>query len=139
MVAYLQNNESAVRYWGATGLLILGDKAVPALEYLKNAITDRSASVVVVAAEALYKMGETEIAKNALINVLNHPNEFARCQALNAIDCMEDASPEIVEATVSMIKRLPEMNRNRYDLRAARWLVEKWGLNTDDFDLVFNW
>lgn len=139
MVAYLQHNESAVRYWGATGLLILGEKAMPALNDLKNAITDRSANVVVVAAEALYRLGETDIAKNALINILNHPNEFARCHALNAIDCTEDASPEIVEATVNMIKKLPEMNRNRYDLRAARWLVEKWGLNTDDLGLVFNW
>ncbi|NCB07578.1 MAG: sulfatase, partial [Bacteroidia bacterium] len=65
MVAFLQNNDSAIRYWGATGLLILGKKAMPALNDLKNAITDRSANVVVVAAEALYKLGETEIAKNA--------------------------------------------------------------------------
>ena len=139
IVAYLQSNESAVRYWGATGLLILGEKAMPALNDLKNAITDSSANVVVVAAEALYKLGETEIAKNALINILNHSNEFARCHALNVIDCTEDASPEIVEATVNMIKRLPEMNRNRYDLRAARWLVEKWGLDMNEFGLVFNW
>lgn len=136
---YLKSDESAIRYWGATGLLILGQEAMPAKADLLTALNDASANVVVVAAEALYNLDEKEAAKKALLAVLEHPNEFARCHALNAIDCIEEKSPEIVEGVVGMIQKLPEMNRNRYDLRASRWLVEKWGLNPEKFGLVFNW
>jgi len=139
MKSYLQNDESAIRYWGATGLLILGDKAAPAKDALKASLNDKSANVVVVAAEALYNLGDKEAAKKALLGVLQNPNSFARCHALNAIDCIEEKSPEIVTGVVDMIKRQPEMDRSRYDLRAAKWLVEKWGLNPDDYGLKFNW
>ena len=139
MKSYLQNDESAIRYWGATGLLILGDKASPAKDALKTSLNDKSANVVVVAAEALYNLGEKETAKNALLRVLHNPNGFARCHALNAIDCIDEKSPEVVKGVVDMIKRQPEMDRSSYDLRAAKWLVEKWDLNPDDYGLEFNW
>ncbi len=135
----LNSEESAVRYWGATGLLILKDKAEPAKEELKNALSDSSPNVVVVAAEALYNLGEKEAGKEALLRVLEYPNEFARCHALNAIDCIEDESKEIIDGTIEMIKRLPEMSRSRYDLRAARGLLEKWGIDPLKYNLVFDW
>lgn len=139
MKSYLKSDESAIRYWGATGLLILGEKAAPTKNNLMAALNDKSANVVVVAAEALYNLGEKKAAKKALLGVLQNPNGFARCHALNTIDCIEEKSPEIVTGVVDMIKRLPEMDRSRYDLRAAKWLMEKWGLNPDDYGLVFNW
>ncbi len=135
----LNSEESAVRYWGATGLLILKEKAEPAKVELKNALHDPSPNVVVVAAEALYNMGEKEAGKEALLKVLEYPNEFARCHALNAIDCIEDESKEIIDGTIEMIKRLPEMSRSRYDLRAARGLLEKWGIDPLKYNLVFDW
>ncbi len=67
---YLKSDESAIRYWGATGLLILGENAKPAIAELKLVLEDKSASVVSVAAEALYNLGEKEIAKKALLKVL---------------------------------------------------------------------
>ncbi len=139
MISYLNSSESAIRYWGATGILILGDKAAVAKEALKTALDDESPDVAVVAAEALYKLGETEPAKKQLLAILKNPNAYARCHALNAIDCIEDDSPEIVNGTIDMIKRLPEMNKNRYDLRAARGLLEKWGIDPLKYNLVFNW
>lgn len=139
LVAFLQHPESAVRYWGATGLLILGENAVSAKDALLAALGDSSSNVVAVAAEALYGLGETEPAKKALLGVLESQNEFARCHALNVIDCIGDSSPEIIEGTIQMIKRSPEMTRSSYDLRAARWLTEKWGINPADHQLVFNW
>ncbi len=139
MKTYLQDNESAIRYWGASGLLILGKKAASATDALWAALNDKSANVVVVAAEALYNLGEKEAAKKALLKVLENSNGFARCHALNAIDCTGEKSHEVVAGVVDMIKRLPEMDRSRYDLRAAKWLMEKWNLNPDDYGLVFNW
>ncbi len=139
MISYLNNSVSAIRYWGATGILILGDKATEAKKALKTVLDDESPDVAAVAAEALYKLGETEPAKKKLLAILENPNAYARCHALNAIDGIEDDSPEIVSGTIDMIKRLPEMNKNRYDLRAARGLLEKWGIDPLKYNLVFNW
>lgn len=91
------------------------------------------------ASEALYNMGEKEAAKNAWLSVLEDPNPFARCHALNAIDCVNEKSTEIVDGVVAMVRRSPEMSRNRYDLRSAKWLMEKWQLNSADYDLNFTW
>ncbi len=135
--SYLKNEESSIRYWGATGLLILGDKAEPAKKELLISLNDSSPDVVSVAAEALYNLGETEAAKAALLEVLENPNEFARCQALNVIDCIEENSPEIIGGVINMINQHIKLNRNSYDLRLAKWLMEKWKLNPNDYN--FNW
>lgn len=136
---YLKSNESAVRYWGATGLLILGNEAVSATDDLKAATNDKSANVVSTAAEALYNLGETEIAKKALLAVLENPNEFARCHALNVIDCINEESPEMIAGVVKMINNAESNTRNKYDMRSAKWLIEKWGLNPDDYKIEFAW
>jgi arylsulfatase A-like enzyme len=136
---YLKSDESAVRYWGASGLLILGSEAAPAIDALKDAAKDESGNVVSVAAEALYNLGEKEVAKKALLSVLKNPNEFARCHALNAIDCINDKSPEMIDGVADMVKSAPKMTRNRYDLRAAKWLFEKWGVDTQKYDLIMAW
>ncbi len=126
---FLKSDDSAVRYWGATGLLILDDEAKPAIEELKAATSDESANVVAVAAEALYNLGEKEIAKNALLSVLKNPNEMARCHALNVIDCIGEKSPEMVEGVAEMVKNAEKLSREQYDLRGAKWLFDKWNLD----------
>ncbi len=136
---YLQSEESAVRYWGASGMLILGEKANAEKETLKNTLKDKSASVVSVAAEALYNLGEKEIAKTALLSVLKNPNEFARCYALNVIDCIDEKSPEIIEGVIDMIENAESNTRNKYDMRAAKWLIDKWGLDPDEYPVDFAW
>ena len=132
--SFLKSNESAIRYWGATGLLILGEQAAPAKENLRNALADESANVVTVAAEALYNMGEREIAEKALIRVLKNPNNFARCHALNAIDCIEAKTPELITGVVNMLIEFPELPElpHRYDRRSAERLIDKWQLNPED-------
>ncbi|MBN1984653.1 MAG: sulfatase-like hydrolase/transferase [Prolixibacteraceae bacterium] len=139
LLSYLNDEESAVRYWGATGLLMLGDAALPARQELEKALGDESPNVAVVAAEALYKLGEKEKGRKTLLGVLEHENPFARCHALNAIDGTGDDSREVVQGVIGMIKKMPDMDRNRYDLRAARGLIEKWGLDPLAYNLVFNW
>jgi N-sulfoglucosamine sulfohydrolase len=43
LVAYLKNSDSAIRYWGATGLLILKEDARPAIPDLMEALNDELA------------------------------------------------------------------------------------------------
>ncbi len=137
LTTYLKSDESAVRYWGATGLLILGEKAAPAIDDLKAATSDESASVVAVAAEALYYLGEKDVAKKAMLSVLKNPSEFARCHALNVIDYTNEKSPEVVEGVINMVKTSESKSLKKYDLRVANWLFEKWGLNAADYGIVF--
>ena len=136
---FLKSDESAVRYWGATGLLILGEQAKSAIDELKAATSDKSANVVAVAAEALYNLGERETAKKALLSVLKNPNEMARCHALNVIDCIGENSPEIVDGVAEMVKKAEKLSREQYDLRGAKWLFEKWNINPEDYKIDFNW
>ena len=137
--AFLKSDESAVRYWGATGLLILGGQAKPAIDELKAATSDISANVVAVAAEALYNLGERETAKKALLAVLKNPNEMARCHALNVIDCIGEKSPEMVNGVAEMVKGSEKLSREQYDLRGAKWLFEKWNINPEEYQIDFAW
>ncbi|MDD2380584.1 MAG: sulfatase-like hydrolase/transferase [Mariniphaga sp.] len=136
---FLDSDESAIRYWGATGLLILGKEAEPARDKLLEALTDESPNVITVAAEALYYLEEKDKAIQALLTVLDNPNPFARSHALNTIDCIGEKSPEVINAVVEMIKQSPDMSRDRYDLRNAKWLINKWKLDPKDYHLTFNW
>jgi HEAT repeat protein len=137
---YLQHSESAVRYWGVTGLLILGEKAAPVLKELLVVLNDKSPSVVTVAAEALYKLGEKEEAKKAFLRVLKNPNKFVQCYALNAIDCTEMGScPELVEGVVNVLKARVMTPEDRYLIVAAsKYLLEKWKVNPDEYHLNFD-
>lgn len=139
LIYYLRDEESAIRYWGATGLLILGEEAEMAIPDLESVLNDKSADVVSVAAEALYNLGENEVAKKALLTVLENPNEFARCHALNVIDCINEDSPEMIAGVVEMIANAESNTRNKYDMRAAKWLIDKWGLDAAKYKIDFAW
>jgi len=139
MIDFLKEDDSAIRYWGVTGILILGDRVVLANEELISLLDDTSADVVATAAEALFNVGEVELAKKALLNILANSEEFGRCHALNVIDIVEDESSEIIEGVAEMVKKQPEMNRRKYDLRAAKWLLEKWEVDLAEYGIQFGW
>ncbi|WP_339905463.1 sulfatase-like hydrolase/transferase [uncultured Cyclobacterium sp.] len=135
----LNSEEAAERYWGATGLLILGEKARPALGALEEALNDPSPNVKSVAAEALYGLGAKEKAREALAEVLMTPNSFARTHALNVIDSIEDQSKTSLDAVVAMVENAGELDRSQYDLRAARGLLEKWNIDPSDYGFDMDW
>jgi N-sulfoglucosamine sulfohydrolase len=139
LVTFLQSEDAAIRYWGATGLLMLGENARPALDHLRNAARDSSANVSVVAAEALYALGDTETGRQALLEVLKSPNSFARTHALNAIDCIDESSSEMKNGVISMVKSVGEMNRRHYDLRAAKGLLLKWNVDEKANGITMDW
>jgi arylsulfatase A-like enzyme len=123
LIEYLKNDDSAIRYWGATGLLILGDRAAPVKEELLSALEDDSPNVRVIAAEALYLLGEREIAANTLLNVLGYPEDKAKCHALNAIVYLGLDGPDIRDA----VSRLASEKEYTYSLRIVGYLLDKWG------------
>ena len=127
LLKYLKDEDSGIRYWGATGLLILGDGAVASKDALIKALSDESPNVVVVAAEALYKMGVKKQAVEALIKILEIPEDKAQFHALNAIKYTDEDGPEMKAAIVKMI---PD-NQYQYSSRIVEWFAEKWNLKSE--------
>jgi arylsulfatase A-like enzyme len=82
----LGDSESAVRYWGAIGCLVLGGKAKPAEERLVKALADASPSVQMAAADALSRLGRLDVALPALSRGLKHENEWVRVHAAAVVD-----------------------------------------------------
>jgi hypothetical protein len=86
LVAMLGSRDPAPRWWGAVGLVALGEKARPALESLRQAAKDSSPEVRLAAAEALANLGHDEEALPLLRDGLKHESVFARLAALNVAD-----------------------------------------------------
>ncbi len=134
MIEWLKNDDSAVRYWAATGLLILKEDARSAIPQLQESLRDSSPDVVVVAAEALYYLGEKETGLNAMLEALKYPDEFVRTHALNAIDYTNENSEKVKQAVIGMKKNTEgQKYKQRYDLRVVEWLFDKWGMDKSIF------
>ena len=109
IVKLLSHEDSAVRYWGATGLLIHGKAGVRAgHEELINALGDSSASVAIVAGEALGRFGSESDQAKAVGVLLSHANQatgnvFEAILANNAIDYLDD----VAKPYLDRIKELP--------------------------------
>jgi len=125
LAGYLKNRDSAIRYWGATGLLILGEKAAPAKAELIKVLNDESPDVCAVAAEILLQLGEEDLATDALLKVLEYPEDKAICHALNTIVHTGLDNQEVRNA----VARLYPQEQYKYSLRIVEWLSENWNLD----------
>ncbi|MBT2186093.1 sulfatase-like hydrolase/transferase [Sphingobium nicotianae] len=95
LVAGLSHATSVMRYWAATGLLILGAKAAAARPALAQAMqSDTSPHVRIVAAEALCRLGDAPDAVAALIALSGDqaPSWQVQLHALNALCFIGDAA-----------------------------------------------
>ncbi len=45
----------------------------------------------------------------------------------------------MINAVVNMIKELPELTRNHYNVRSAIRLTDKWELNMEDYHIEYGW
>ncbi len=117
LTAALGHSDSAVRYWGAVGLLIRGASAVEgALFELRRALGDGSTSVQVAAAEALGRYGAIEEDVEAAVAVLvaranlDTNDLFTTMLALNALDYLDERAAGVVDV-------LRELPREREGMR----------------------
>jgi N-sulfoglucosamine sulfohydrolase len=91
LIAALGDPHPTVRYWAATGCLVLQDKAAPAKEKLRERLNDEWADVRVVAAEAIAHLGDTDAAVEAIAGVLKTGNLHEALAAQNALDFLHQA------------------------------------------------
>lgn len=89
--AALKDPHPVMRYWAATGCLVLGAGAAEAVGDLRSALTDEVADVRVVAAEALVRLGERSPSLETLGAVVAEGNPAECLAALNALDALREA------------------------------------------------
>ncbi len=124
----LENDDSAIRYWGIYGLLLLGEDASPALPEIGEAAFDESWNVSVVGAEILYRQGMKARSIEAFQRLLNCDQDMIRTMALASIDNIGGTAEEFLD----ICKSIPgnyERPGNQYDVRAYKGLVIKWGID----------
>lgn len=103
---HLAAKHPVMRYWAATGCLILKEKSAPAKDALIAALADPMPDVRVVAAEALGYIGETEKATAALAEVLQTGEKYEKLAALNTLDYMVGAGNVPLAKAQAMVKDL---------------------------------
>ena len=84
----LGSGSPLVRYWAATGALILGQEAAPLKAALFGLLEDSAFDVRVVAAEALGILGASEKSLPVLVKVVNEGNVYESLAALNALEAL---------------------------------------------------
>lgn len=136
---YLENDDSAIRYWAAQGLLLLGDKVRPHLDAIRKSARDPSMNVSVVCSEILYRQGEKEEAVQDYNRVLNCDYRMARTDALNSIDRIGGTPEEFLEPCIRVIReKYDTLNLGTdYDARVIQWLFEKWDLDPLNYGIAF--
>ena len=130
--SYLRDEDSAVRYWGAMGLLMRETLAVAAARQdLLRALEDESPSVRAVAAEALARFGEDEDLPRALATLADLADArrhglYVALLALNAIDALGVKAKPLADE-LAKLPRVPEGYHRRLRNYTGRLLGEILG------------
>ena len=120
LAALLRNRNAVIRYWAATGLVVLGEAALPAKAALAETVArDASPAVRIAAAEALCNIGDPGIALAVLEQSVASGKPFQqRLMALNALDALDERARPALPSIKAIVD-----DENDYVIRAARYLV----------------
>jgi arylsulfatase A-like enzyme len=124
----LDNDDSAIRYWGIQGMLMLGEDARPALEEIGEAAFDESWNVSVLGAEILYRMGIKARAIKAYARLLDCDQDMIRTLALGSIDDINGTPEEFLDIC-RVVPGKYEKPVYQYDVRAFEGLLKKWDID----------
>lgn len=119
------DKDPVIRYWAATGLLVLGADAKPAIPTLEKLLSDERIYVATVAAEALYRLGVKDAALQHLYAAAKSNSVMTSLQALSALQVANAAELQPIVADLKQIIT----HKTEYDKKAARYLLEKNKLN----------
>ena len=131
LVRLLEDDEPAVRFWGAVGLVALREKAAPARGALLQAIEDPAPNVRIAAAEALANIGLTDRALTVLVKGLEHETAFIRLRALNVLDRLGPrARPAL--AAIRAAKMATKSHVGGYLGRMVAYVPARWEASKGD-------
>ena len=104
LIAACNDPHPVIRYWGATGCLILQKKAARAKGKLKALLKDEWMDIRVVAAEALSYLAETDLALRTMKPIIRGKEGFATLAALNSLDFMLDAGNVSLDQILELVE-----------------------------------
>ena len=113
LVQLFEDEDSAVRYWAAMGILMRGTDAVIASKAaLKKALADDSPHVRVIAAQALGQYGSQSDADKAVsvlmeLAPLDTNGVFVSMLALNALDALDEKAKSVADAIGALPQQDP--------------------------------
>lgn len=106
LTAAMDDPHPVIRYWGAIGCLVLQERAAPATGRLKALLDDSWADVRTAAAEALGRLGESEMALAALDGVVKSGNRYEVLAALNALDFLQQEGHVPLSRVQDLVRNL---------------------------------
>jgi len=112
-----RHSAPVMRYWAATGLLILGEKAASAKADLQRLLADNEPQVRIVAAEALTKLGHADEGVEVLVALAASGPWQVRLYALNALTYIGRAAMPALE-----IARATQNDSSEYIKSAGKYL-----------------
>jgi len=115
LIAAMNDEDAAIRYWGATGIGNIGRRASRAEDKMIAALKDTSVSVRVAAARALCRMDKPDKALPVLVETLRGPHPWGRLQATIVLDGIGEQARPAEAALKDALKDQP----NKYITRVA--------------------
>lgn len=137
-LAYLKHENSAIRYWGVSGLLLLKEEARPAVEELIKASMDEAGAVATIAAEALYGLGEIDAATRAYAHIFEDRENYElidRYFALGSIDALNEVGPYLIEVVQNLHEKL-QAEMDKIPARAMPWNMSREGEDVQAADTL---
>ena len=93
----MSDKDPAIRYWAATGCIIVGEESKILKSDLIRLLEDSCPDVRTASAHALFVLGDAKIAVPVLEKILSEKNQFYRLRAMNVIDHMDESAREAVK------------------------------------------
>ncbi len=115
LMEYLEDTDSAVRYWAVVGLESLGAEAAPAVRALKKVLDDPSPNVRFAAAGVLCKLGSCDEALPVLAAGLRDSRQVVVLHAARTLQGLGDKASSLVrlmEAVRAQCKNIDGSYRN---------------------------
>ena len=120
----LQSGHPVKSYWAATGLLLLGQGAQPALPVIESALEQVEPWTGIVLAEILIGLDHPASATRYLEGSLRSENLMVRLQAMETIVESGLADPALKPAIEALVPEDPK--QRPYDGRLARYVMQRY-------------
>lgn len=130
LLAALNYEDAAVRYWGATGFGNFAEEASEfegAREALRVALNDEAPAVRIAAGRALCRMGDDPKALRVVADAMKGGNEWARLEAAIVLDELDEGARPVLKDLQAGLEKQP----NKYIVRVSNKAVNDL-LGTDN-------
>ncbi|MDB4614201.1 sulfatase-like hydrolase/transferase [bacterium] len=114
----LEDEDAAVRYWGAVGVANIGPQAAAAEGKIRSAFKDEAAVVRTAAAHALCRLGKPADGLPVLVSVLKNGEQWERLHAAIVLDEIDEQARPVVKAMHAALEPRPDLYaKGKYTVR----------------------